>query len=185
MPYLKEFTKILGQIEVRGVKNKIISLGQAVSLICPLLRACARLGNKVILVGNGGSASIASHIATDLLKNCRIPALVFSDASLLTCVSNDLGYPAVFKKPIEIMAQKGDILIAISSSGKSENILQAALTAKNKGCFIVTLSGFKRNNPLRKLGKINFYVPSCAYGFVEIAHLFICHIFVDQLTLKE
>jgi len=139
----------------------------------------------VILAGNGGSASIASHIATDLLKNCAIPALAFSDASLLTCVSNDLGYASVYKKPIEILAKRGDIFIGISSSGKSENILQAALMAKNKGCFVLTLSGFSKNNPLKKLGKFNFYVPSCAYGFVEIAHLLICHMFVDNLMLKE
>ena len=137
--------------------------------------------NKLIFLGNGGSASIASHIAIDFLKNAKTPAISFNDASLLTCISNDLGYEYVFQKPIEILANAGDIVFAISSSGRSKNIINAAKAAKSKGCFLITLSGFDKQNPLRKIGDINFYAPSCEYGDVEITHLIICHEIVDKI----
>ena len=137
-----------------------------------------------MIVGNGGSASIASHIATDFLKNLNIPALAFNDSSLLTCLSNDLGYEQVFSTPIGLLANKGDILFAISSSGKSKNILNAVSQARKRSCFIIGLSGFSASNPLRKMGNLNFYAPSSSYGDVEIAHLAICHTIVDILCKK-
>jgi D-sedoheptulose 7-phosphate isomerase len=123
-------------------------------------------------------------MATDFLKNAKIAALAFSDSSLLTCLSNDLGYENVFKKPIEMLAQRGDIVFDISSSGCSKNILNAAIAAKRKGCILITLSGFKRNNPLRNLGDVNLYVPSNSYGYVESTHSVICHCINDYLLKK-
>ena len=84
-----------------------------------------------------------------------------------------------------MLAQKGDILFAISSSGESKNILNGALKARQKGCHIITLSGFARENPLQKMGDVNFYVPSHSYGYVEIAHLTICHCIVDELCKRH
>ena len=141
-------------------------------------------GNKVVIIGNGGSASIASHIVTDFVKNLNVPAISFSDSSLLTCLSNDLGYERVFSAPIALLGKKGDILFAISSSGKSKNILNAVSEAKRIGCFVIGFSGFSAKNPLRRLGNINFYVPSSSYGAVEITHLAICHAIVDILYKK-
>ncbi len=134
---------------------------------------------KVIFIGNGASAAIASHMAADYSKNGKIPAITFNDSALLTCVSNDCGYQNVFKKPIELFAEQGDVLIAISSSGKSENIINGAEAAKSKGCKVITLSGFSADNPLSKLGDINFYVPSDKYSHVEIIHHSICHYMLD------
>ena len=124
-------------------------------------------------------------MATDFLKNAKIPALAFNDSSLLTCISNDLGYEYVFEKPVGLLARKGDILFAISSSGRSNNILNAVKKAKDKGCFIVTLSGFDRSNPLKKTGEVNFYVPSYSYGDVEISHLSVIHSVVDKIINKN
>jgi D-sedoheptulose 7-phosphate isomerase len=135
-----------------------------------------------MIIGNGGSAGIAGHIAIDLLKNAGIPAMTFNDASSLTCLGNDLGYDAVFQKPVEVHARPDDVLIAISSSGRSKNILSAVLEAQEAGCFIVTLSGFDADNPLRSMGDLNVYVPSHSYGAVEITHLAICHCVVDALV---
>jgi D-sedoheptulose 7-phosphate isomerase len=181
MNYLEELNSIITGTEVNLSKRGIISLEKAVMRVVSTVVAHNRKGNKVILIGNGGSAAIAGHIATDLLKNAEIPAVTFSDSSLLTCVSNDLGYENVFRKPVEVLANKGDIMFAISSSGKSKNILNAAAMAKNKGCFLVTLSGFKKDNSLRKLGDINFYVSSSSYGYVEVAHFVICHCIVEEV----
>lgn len=174
---------LISNIQARQ-NNKPLSLDAATSKVIQLIKKLKK-NNKLIFVGNGGSASIASHISIDFLKNAKIPAICFNDASLLTCISNDLGYEFVFQKPLEMLALKVDIVFAISSSGKSKNILNAALAAKKIGCILVTLSGFNKNNPLRKLGEINFYTPSNSYGDVEITHLIICHAIVDQFISSK
>jgi D-sedoheptulose 7-phosphate isomerase len=143
------------------------------------LRESARAGGKAMVIGNGGSAAIAGHTAVDLWKNGRIPAVCFNDPSQLTCLSNDLGYEEVFAEPVRMFARPGDVLVAISSSGRSRNILNAVAAARSKGCRVITLSGFKPDNPLRGLGDWNFYADSIAYGFVETAHSAVCHALVD------
>ncbi len=185
MNYFNQVCNFLRKTEVSDEKGKPVSLEQAISKIKALIISRKNQGNKVILIGNGGSASIASHIATDFLKNAKIPAITFNDPSQITCLSNDLGYEYVFQKPLGLLAKKGDILFAISSSGKSKNILNATKEAKRKGCFLITLSGFAKKNPLRKLGDLNFYLPSGSYGFVEIAHLAICHCIADKVIEKN
>jgi len=136
----------------------------------------------VIFIGNGGSAATASHQAIDYWKNGGMRAVAFNDASLLTCVSNDFGYQHVFEKPMEMFADAGDVLFAISSSGRSENILRGVAAATIKGCHVVTMSGFAPDNPLRRAGYLNFYVPSQSYGYVEITHLSLCHCIVDCIV---
>jgi len=181
MEKLEKLKSVFSSIEVGRGDCKGSSFRADVLRCVKILKGLRKNGKKAIIIGNGGSASIAGHIATDLLKNCRIPALSFSDPSLITCLSNDLGYECVFEKPLEMLAGKGDLLIAISSSGESRNILNAVRRAKAKGCYVVTMSGFKKTNSLRKMGDINFYVPSWSYGDVEITHLAICHEIVDNI----
>ncbi|MCM8786805.1 MAG: SIS domain-containing protein [Candidatus Omnitrophica bacterium] len=177
--YFKDLVDLFYNIEVtRKLKN--IKFEPAIKIILNKMNSL-KSPNKIILIGNGGSNSIASHIATDFLKNLGKAAIVFSDASLLTCLANDIGYENAFYKAITTVANKGDFLFSISSSGKSKNIIFATKEAKRKGCFVVTFSGFSPLNDLRKLGDINFYVPSNCYGFVEIVHLAICHYVVDIL----
>lgn len=137
---------------------------------------------KVIVIGNGGSAAIASHAANDFCKNDNIKAVCFSDYSYITCMANDFGYECVYEKGMEMFADEGDILIAISSSGNSENITRAAIKAKEKGCTVITLSGFKNNNKLRYLGDINIYVPKEHYGYVELSHQIILHMITDTIA---
>jgi len=175
--YFSKLSEAIFKTEVDG-KGVVVAWDEALRLIRRRISGL-KVNNKIIIIGNGGSASIASHIATDFLKNAAIPALAFNDSSLLTCLGNDLGYENVFAKPIAIITQRGDILLAISSSGKSANILNGVDAALKKGCFVITLSGFTENNPLRKKGSLNFYVPSNSYGYVEIAHLAICHLIAD------
>jgi D-sedoheptulose 7-phosphate isomerase len=139
------------------------------------------LGRKIMFIGNGASAAMASHMAADFLKNGGVRTISFNDGPLLTCLGNDYGYRHVFEKPVEIMADAGDILVAISSSGKSENILRGVEAAKTKSCAIITLSGFDEANLLSRSGDINFYVPSPKYGPVEIAHQFIGHCVLDTI----
>jgi D-sedoheptulose 7-phosphate isomerase len=132
-----------------------------------------------MFIGNGGSAGIAGHMAIDFAKNGGIRAVTFNDASSLTCLANDLGYDQVFAKQVEMQALPGDILIAISSSGESKNIIRAAEVALAKKCDVVTLTGFKPGNALRKMGTVNFFATSAVYGFVETAHQVVLHAILD------
>jgi D-sedoheptulose 7-phosphate isomerase len=149
-----------------------------------LLADCGAAGGLVLWVGNGGSAALASHFAVDVF-NAGVRSLAFSDAALLTCLGNDCGYEQVFARPVGLFASAGDVLVAISSSGRSANILAAARAARECGAAVVTLSGFAPGNPLRALGDWNFYVPSEAYGPVESVHALVCHALVDALKERR
>lgn len=140
-------------------------------------------GARIFFVGNGGSAAIASHMAADFQKNGHMPTMCFNDAASLTCISNDIAFDTVFANPLAHHARWGDVLFAISSSGMSENIIRAATYGARHHMNVVTLSGFDPGNDLRKLGSVNFYVPSRSYGTVETAHLAILHSLLDE-TMK-
>ncbi len=142
------------------------------------LAVCEKLG-KAMVIGNGGSAAIASHLQNDLCNAVGIRALAFQEPPRLTAISNDRGYGGVFEEPVELWASDGDLLIAISSSGQSANILRAVKAAQARGCHIITLSGFSAHNPLRSLGNVNLYVASQEYGYVEAAHSVLAHFLTD------
>ena len=118
---------------------------------------------KVILVGNGGSAAMASHVSVDLTKLCRIRAVNFNEADLLTCFANDYGYENWVEKALSFYADKEDLLICISSSGTSKNIINGAKYAKKIGCKVITLTGFDKNK-LKKIGDINLWLSSKNYN---------------------
>ena len=155
----------------------------ALDSVSSLVMAQTGAGGKIIFIGNGASASIASHMSTDYWKNGGMRAIAFNDAALLTCLSNDCGYENVFAKSIQMFADEGDILFAISSSGQSENILNGVRAARGMGAYVVTFSGFKIDNPLCSMGDYNFHVPQSEYGAVEILHLSICHCILDIITI--
>ena len=159
--------------------GKNVALDIAIEWSVNIARRVTDQGNKVIFAGNGGSAAIASHMATDYSKNGGLRAWSMNDASMLTCLANDYGYEHVFSKQIEFHGRPGDMLVAISSSGQSANILGAVTAARKLGCTVLTLSGFKPDNPLRKAGDMNVYLDSAAYGYVEIGHLALCHAILD------
>jgi len=181
MKYFEVLKKLFENIIATELEGRAIDFEKAISKTINLIKDQAKKGGKLLFIGNGASASIASHMATDFWKNANIRALAFNDSSLLTCISNDFGYKHVFEKPIEMFSDANDILIAISSSGGSENILRAVEAARKKAIKIIALSGFDKENPLRNLGDINFYVPSKSYGHVEVVHTSICHSLVDAI----
>src|SRR6516164_2469663 len=149
--------------EVTDHASKKMSLEQGCQWVQKTAHDTHDAGNKIIFVGNGGSAGIASHLAIDFSKNGGLRALAFNDASALTCLGNDLGYENVFAKQLEFHARAGDLLIAISSSGRSPNILAAVATARERKLGVVTLSGFDADNDLRRSGDVNFYVGARQY----------------------
>jgi D-sedoheptulose 7-phosphate isomerase len=141
-------------------------------------------GGTVIFVGNGGSAGICSHLAIDLSKNAKVPATCFNDASLITCLANDYGYDQWMAHALRLNARAGDCLVAISSSGRSANVLNAVAKARELQLSIVTLSGMTADNPLRESGDINFWAPSRSYNVVETAHQFWLMAVIDLIIGK-
>ncbi len=135
----------------------------------------------VHLVGNGGSAAVVAHAHNDLVKAGGKRALVYQDVPLLTAYANDNGYQNGYADALSAWIREDDILIAVSSSGASQNILKAAKVAEDAGAIVITFSGFSPDNPLRRCGDLNFYVPSFDYGQVELTHSALLHCLTDRL----
>ncbi len=136
------------------------------------VKACSNRGGKVILMGNGGSSSIASHVSVDLSKNARIRAITFNEVNLITCLANDYGHDNWMKAALEIHSEPNDLLILISSSGESKNVLNAAKFALSTGLQLVTLSGMGTNNSLLLVNRqgLNLNVVSRSYNVIENVH---------------
>lgn len=137
-------------------------------------------GGKVILAGNGGSAAMASHVSVDLTRHTGVRSINFNEADLITCFSNDFGFEHWIEKALGYYAQDNDLVILISSSGQSKNMLRAAEQAKEMGLKLITFSGFQMDNPLRKMGDINFWVDNDKYNIVEMTH----HVWLLAITDK-
>ncbi len=160
--YFDEFQKVFSDYSS--------TLDQLIDLKNRIIKTNNNFG-KVIIVGNGGSAAIASHFSVDLTKNAKVRSINFNESDLITCFANDYGFENWISMAIEFYAEKEDLVILISSSGKSQNMLNAADKAKELGISnLITFSGFSNKNPLSQKGDINFWVNSEAYNFVENIH---------------
>jgi D-sedoheptulose 7-phosphate isomerase len=133
---------------------------------------------NIIILGNGGSNAISCHIAQDYTKALGKKALCFGDSSRLSCYANDYGWDHAYTKFIEHFAEKDTLIILLSSSGNSQNILNAADYCKSK-FKMITLSGFDNDNKLKTQysaqSELHFYVNSTDYGIVESVHELILH----------
>ena len=150
-----------------------------------LLHQTRERGGKVILVGNGGSAAMASHVSVDFVKAAGLRAVNFNEADLITCFANDYGYEHWVEKALEFYADPNDLIVLISSSGKSGNIVNGAIKAKLMNLPLITFSGFAADNPLRKIGDLNFWADSKAYNVVEMTHHVWLLALVDKLVIER
>ena len=183
--YFHDLCDLILDTQVTDRQGMILSLDEGTTRALEMLLSVATTSHKVMLVGNGGSAAIVSHVQNDLCKAVGIRAMVFNEQPLLTALSNDHGYGCVFERPIELWAEAGDLLLAISSSGQSENILRAVQASLMRGCQILTFSGFRSDNPLRQMGDLNFYISSQVYGYVEVAHMALTHLLTDRASMSR
>ena len=175
--YLNEFSSLLKPND--EIINKIINVKSI------LLEAKAN-NKKIMIFGNGGSAAIASHVSVDLTKNAKVRCTNYNESDLITCFSNDFGYEKWIEKTIEFYGDKEDVLVIISASGKSENIVNGCKAAKKMGFkTIITLTGHDKNNPVAALGDINFNVNSKAYNHIENAHQVLLLSLVDLIIGKS
>ncbi|MBT5406995.1 MAG: SIS domain-containing protein [Gammaproteobacteria bacterium] len=175
--YIKDFSRLL--VPTDKVIDQLI-------LVRDLLLEVKNNDKKILIFGNGGSAAIASHFSVDLTKNAKIRCLNFNEAGLITCFANDYGFEYWAEKAIGFYGNEGDLLIVISSSGQSKNMINAVKAARN-GNFhsVVTLSGFSEDNPLQKMGDINLWVNNKSYNFVENIHQIWLLAIVDLIIGKR
>ena len=160
--YLDDFSE-----RVKSDKGTVKKLTE----VAALLQMVHSAGKKILIFGNGGSAAIASHFSVDLTKNAKMRCVNFNEADLITCFSNDYGYERWVEKAIDFYGDEGDLLIVISSSGSSKNMLNGVKAARKRNFkAVITFSGFSGDNPLRKLGDVNLWIDSKAYNFVENIH---------------
>lgn len=181
---LNELTDVLDQC-VYSTHGEYINAQEALEMAHFLLYQVSKVHGIVYVIGNGGSSAIASHFCTDLLRTLELSAATFADASLLTCFSNDCGYENVYRIPLLRNLRSHDLLVTISSSGQSPNIIEAAKVAKEKKASIISFTGFSAHNPLRKLGDLNFWLDSNDYGLVETGHFFLLHTIIDTCKVKS
>jgi len=147
-----------------------------------LIKKIKKKNKKIIFIGNGGSASIASHVSVDFTKVCKIRSTNFNEANLVTCFSNDYGYNYWVEKALKSYADKDDLIVFISSSGKSKNILNGVkYCIKNKINF-VSFTGFSEKSPIKKKSELNFWVKSNKYNIIEMVHHIWILMAVDYLS---
>lgn len=180
-----ELASVIGSAQATDRSGSTIDTEDAVRRCLEILRGLRERGGCLFLAGNGGSAAIASHAATDFINAGRIRAMTLHESSLMTCMANDFGYENAFARILSAYARPADVLIAISSSGASPNIRNAAARARELGGSVVTLSGFAAGNPLRTQGDVNIWANSSDYGLVELSHQFMLLNVADRLRLES
>jgi D-sedoheptulose 7-phosphate isomerase len=177
--YFRRLAALSAAVEVTDRDRRSVPLCEGLERWARRIQSCGRAGGTLFLFGNGANAGLSSHMAADFSKNGGVRAWAFTDPALLTAVGNDCGFEEVFAVPLARFAKPGDVVMALSSSGASPNILRAVETAQGKECAVATFSGFKPSNPLRAMGDLNFYVPHEGYALVEVLHHAICHCLLE------
>ena len=177
--YVDDISNGLRDLAVTDRAGTAVSSVEGYDRWVALTDATKQRDGQIFIIGNGGSAAMASHMAIDACKNGHLRALALNDAAMITAAANDLAYDQIFRMPLERLGRSGDMLITISSSGNSPNVLQAIDGARAIGMNIVTLSAKKTDNQSRRLGDLNFYVPLDRYGWAESAHQIVMHCWFD------
>ena len=182
--WLDHLAEFPGEVESTDRQGVPLPFAEAMETAAGFLLEAKKHSRKVLVIGNGGSAAIASHMQTDLCHSLGIRGLVFNEPPLLTALANDNGYENAFQRLVTLWADPSDTLVAISSSGRSPNILNACAAARAKGARLITFSGFGSDNPLRSQGDLNFYVANATYGPVESAHAVLIHHLTDRVLAQ-
>ena len=184
--YIKQLISYLYKIQVSDKGGNIFPDYEiAMQKLVELFLKVKQNKRQVFFIGNGGSAAIASHMTVDFMKNGNMKTYCLYDSPIITCMGNDYGYPFVFSKPLELLGNEEDLLVAISSSGNSDNIVNAVQVAQQKQMKIITFSGFESNNRIKSMGTYNLYVPICHYGMVESIHNLVLQQIVDTILEQD
>ncbi len=182
--YVNDLSEILLSMKVSDHNNTDLGIEEGLERLVQMTADLKEQNKTLFFVGNGASAMMSSHMATDFCKNGGIKSMAFNDASLMTALGNDISYEECFAFPLGRFGQQGDMLVTISSSGNSPNVVSALKKAKEIDITRVTISGMKPDNVSRQLGTLNFYVPGDTYGFAESAHQVLLHCWYDTFEKK-
>ncbi|RWY50203.1 D-sedoheptulose 7-phosphate isomerase [Mucilaginibacter gilvus] len=178
---MEQYITSIFEEHIAVAHNTVAQLQGNIAKACEIIIACSKSGKKVLLFGNGGSAADAQHIAAEFtgrfVKERRsLPAIALTtDTSALTAISNDYGFDRVFERQVEGFAVAGDILIGISTSGNSPNVVKALLKGKEAGCKTIGLSG-RDGGEMNNCCDINIVIPSDVTARVQEMHILIGHI---------
>lgn len=178
--YTRSLAACLQALEAVDGAGNALEAEVAFDALCQMSTELQDQGKKQCFTGNGASAAFANHMALDWSKNGRVPSHSFSDSATLTALGNDLSYEDAFATALGWYFGKGDLLVTISSSGNSPNIVKTIAKARELGMKVVTLSGLKPDNQSRRLGDLNLYIPAKTYGMVECAHQVLLHVWLDR-----
>ena len=185
LAWLEELNQAILQTRCR-VGNRLVSLQEGLDAVPSLLEELRRADGALWWVGNGGSAALCAHLSQDALNKLGVRSMVLADAPLLTCMANDYGYSKVYEQPLGTLARKGDMLICVSSSGRSENILRCAKMARQRSMKLVTLSAFAPKNPLWGIeADVAFHIPTTLFGQAEVGHEALLHSAMETMMLRE
>ncbi len=183
---MKEMISKELELHVQTILKTKELLQDDIKQACQMAVDCIKRGNKVLIFGNGGSAADAQHIATEFTGRYKIerrglPAIALTtDTSALTAIGNDYGYEVVFSRQVEALANKGDLVWGISTSGNSENVLRAFKKAKEIGCETLGLSG-KNGGAMQGKCDLNIIVPSDNTPRIQEMHILIGHIICQAI----
>ena len=185
----KYVDELMGKLEATeiwfGKYHKADSYNEGIDALLNLFTKHKENQTQLFFVGNGGSSAIASHMTADYMKNGGMNTYSLYDNAVTTCMGNDYGYEYIFSRPMEFLVHENDLVVAISSSGNSMNIVNAIETSKKRKANVITFTGFKADNKSKQLGDINVYVPSEKYGIVESIHNLILQQIVDMIMERD
>lgn len=181
--------ELIGKLEAtefwNGTGKLCDNYNEAVQMLLDAFTKHKKNQSQLFFIGNGGSSAIASHMTADFMKNGGMNTYSLYDQAVTTCMGNDYGYEYIFSRPLQFLIREDDLIVAISSSGNSKNIINAVETAKSKKAEIITFTGFEEDNQLKQLGDINVYVPCKKYGIVESIHNLILQQIVDMIMERD
>lgn len=183
--YIRELIQTLNYVRIYIKKDKELVYEEGIQTLVDCFSRHKKADTQIFFIGNGGSSAIASHMTADFMKNGGMKTYSLYDNAVTTCMGNDYGYEYVFSRPLEFLGQENDLLVAVSSSGNSQNIVNAINTANAKNMETITFTGFKKDNRLKQLGTVNVYVPSEKYGIVESIHNLMLQQVVDMIMERD
>lgn len=183
-PYINELIHTLGKTRIY-IENNELDYELGIQKLVDCFTRHKEADSQIFFIGNGGSSAIASHMTADFMKNGGMKTYSLYDNAVTTCMGNDYGYEFVFSRPLEFLGQENDLLVAVSSSGNSVNIVNAIHAANKRNMKTITFTGFKEDNQSKQLGAVNVYVPSQKYGIVESIHNLMLQQVVDLIMQRD
>lgn len=184
--YINKLIKKLNNTEIwNKTVNKYLEYDEGIGLLVDTFTKHKERNSQLFFIGNGGSSAIASHMTADYMKNGGMNTYSLYDNAVTTCMGNDYGYEYIFSRPLDFLMKKGDLLVAISSSGNSLNIIKAIEIAESKEGEVITFTGFESDNMIKQMGNVNVYVPCRKYGIVESIHNLMLQQIVDTIVERD